>query len=211
VPITIAHLKDQLAAYLERWPGDAEAVAPLLAIEGPDGFDRSTMPGHVTASAILVNDRDEVLLIHHRTLDRWLQPGGHVESTDDSLPAAAMREAVEETGIAPAALELADAVPVHIDVHAIPANPRKGEGAHWHYDVRYRFHCGEAELNPQAEEVHAAEWRPVTDLDSAELAKRLFARLRLTSRVHGSRSRRSWCPRRPGPVRTAPRAGRCRP
>jgi 8-oxo-dGTP pyrophosphatase MutT (NUDIX family) len=176
VPITIAHLKDQLGAYLERWPGDAGAVAPLLALDGPDGFDRATMTGHVTASAILVNDRDEVLLIHHRSLDRWLQPGGHVELGDDSLPAAAMREAVEETGIAPAALELADPVPIHVDVHAIPANPRKGEGAHWHYDVRYLFRCGESELRPQAEEVHAAEWRPATDLDSTELAERLSAR-----------------------------------
>lgn len=176
MPITIAHLKDQLGAYLERWPGDAEEVAPLLALDGPDGFDRKTMPGHVTASAILVNDRDEVLLIHHRSLDRWLQPGGHVEPGDDSLPAAAMREAVEETGIAPAALELADPVPIHVDVHAIPANPRKGEGAHWHYDVRYLFRCGESELRPQAEEVHAAEWRPATDLDSTELAERLGAR-----------------------------------
>ncbi|MCC3765530.1 NUDIX hydrolase [Glycomyces sp. TRM65418] len=176
MPITIAHLKDQLAAYLERWPGDAESVAPLLALDGPEGFDRTTMPGHVTASAILVNDRDEVLLVHHRGLDRWLQPGGHVEPGDDSLPAAAMREAVEETGIAPAALELAEPVPIHVDVHRIPANPRKDEGAHWHYDVRYRFRCGAHELSPQAEEVHAAEWRPAADLDSVELAERLTAR-----------------------------------
>lgn len=176
MPITIAHLKDQLAAYLDRWPGDAESVAPLLALDGPEGFDRKTMTGHVTASAILVNAAGEVLLIHHKSLDRWLQPGGHVEPTDDSLPDAAMREAVEETGIEPAALTLADPVPIHVDVHAIPANPRKGEGAHWHFDVRYLFRCGDAELSPQAEEVHAAEWRPATDLDTQVIAERLDER-----------------------------------
>lgn len=174
MPITIAHLKDQLSAYLVRWPEDFEAVAPILALNGPEAFDRSTMPGHVTASAILVNRVGEVLLIHHKSLDRWLQPGGHVEPADESLPMAALREAVEETGIDPAALTLADPVPVHIDVHAIPANPRKTEGAHWHYDIRYRFDCDDPELTPRLEEVHAAEWRPTTDLDSTDLAARLY-------------------------------------
>jgi len=173
VPITIAHLKDQLAAYLDRWPDDAESIAPLLALTGPDAFDRATMTGHVTASAILVNPAGEVLLIHHKTIGRWFQPGGHLEPDDDSLPAAALREAVEETGIEPAALTLADPTPIHIDVHPIPANPRKAEGAHWHYDIRYLFRCDDPELRPHLEEVHAAEWRPATDLDTPAIAARL--------------------------------------
>lgn len=174
VPITIAHLKDQLAAYLERWPDDADSIAPLLALTGPDGFDRKDMPGHVTASAILVNDAGEVLLIHHRTIGRWFQPGGHLEPGDESLPLAALREAVEETGVPREALTLADQTPIHIDIHPIPANPRKAEDAHWHYDIRYLFHCATAELSPATEEVHAAEWRPTTDLDSMDLVARLY-------------------------------------
>lgn len=173
MPITIAHLKDQLAAYLVRWPEDFAVVAPLLALTGPDAFARTTMTGHVTASAILVNPKGEVLLIHHKSLDRWLQPGGHVEPNDESLPLAALREAVEETGIEPSALKLADPVPIHVDIHPIPANPRKAEAAHRHFDIRYRFTCDDPALAPQLEEVHAAEWRPPTDLDSADLAKRI--------------------------------------
>lgn len=173
MPITITHLRAQLDAYLERRPGDADEMAPLLALEGPDGFDRATMTGHVTASAIVVNGNGEVLLIHHRTIGRWFQPGGHLEPDDESLPAAAMREAVEETGVE--GLELLDPVPIHIDVHPIPANPSKGEGAHRHFDVRYLFRSASDRLDPRAEEVHAAEWRPPTDLDSPELVKRVIA------------------------------------
>ncbi|WP_030157479.1 NUDIX hydrolase, partial [Glycomyces sp. NRRL B-16210] len=173
MPITITHLRAQLDAYLEHWPGDAEDVAPLLALDGPDGFDRKTMSGHVTASAIVVNGSGEVLLIHHRTIGRWFQPGGHLEPDDESLPAAAMREAVEETGIE--GLELVESVPIHVDVHPIPANPRKGEGAHRHFDVRYLFRSTSDDLDPRIEEVHAAQWRPATDLDSPELVKRVIA------------------------------------
>jgi 8-oxo-dGTP pyrophosphatase MutT (NUDIX family) len=173
VPITVAHLQDQLAAYLDRYPESADEIRPLLALDTPAGFDRATLPGHVTASAIVLDESGAVLLIHHRTLDRWFQPGGHLDPDDDSLPAAARREAIEETGLDPACLELLDPAPVHIDVHPIPANPRKGEAAHDHYDVRYLFRCTSGELRPRAEEVHAAEWRPATDLDNPDLIARL--------------------------------------
>lgn len=173
MPITIAHLRAQLDAYLHRWPGDADAVAPLLALDGPDGFDRTTMAGHVTASAIVLNPDGEVLLIHHRATGRWFQPGGHLEPDDTTLPAAARREAMEETGIE--GLRLVDEVPIHVDVHPIPANPRKNEGAHHHFDMRHLFRTESGRLAPRTEEVLAAEWRPATDLDSRELVERLAA------------------------------------
>ena len=49
--------------------------------------------------AVFVVDRGRVLLHWHRKLGMWLPPGGHIEP--DELPdAAALRETLEETGVA---------------------------------------------------------------------------------------------------------------
>ncbi len=67
----------------------------------PDGCRRSCAPGHVTASAIVVDDTGtQVLLTLHPRFGRWLQLGGHCEDGDSGIAAAALREATEESGIA---------------------------------------------------------------------------------------------------------------
>ena len=48
--------------------------------------------------AIFVVRDGEVLLIHHRKLDKWLPLGGHIE-LDEDPEAAALREAREESGL----------------------------------------------------------------------------------------------------------------
>src|SRR4051812_38099205 len=70
-----------------------------LARADGDPFSRHHFqPGHFTASGFILSpDGHSVLLIHHTKLDRWLQPGGHVESVDVSLSASAAREVLEET------------------------------------------------------------------------------------------------------------------
>jgi 8-oxo-dGTP pyrophosphatase MutT (NUDIX family) len=97
-----------------------------------DGHLRSCLEGHLTASALLVDSSfTQVLLLHHRKLGRWLQPGGHCDG-DANLPAVALRECVEETGIA--GLEI-DPLIVDLDIHRIPARP--GEPEHDHLDTRF--------------------------------------------------------------------------
>jgi len=104
----------------------------------PACTSRATLDGHVTASAwILSPDSREVLLTHHRKLDRWLQLGGHVED-DVAIQQAALREAREESGIDDICL-VSNAL-FDIDVHPIPA--RGAEPAHYHYDFRFLLQAG---------------------------------------------------------------------
>ena len=136
-------LLDALGGYLRLHPDEAATVARVRALveARPDCFERSCLPGHVTASCwILAHDRSRCLLTHHRKLGRWLQLGGHVDGEHDAL-AAALREAREESGlrefalIEPAPRVAGVSLPLDVDVHTIPA--RGGEPEHEHHDLRF--------------------------------------------------------------------------
>lgn len=98
-------------------------------------FSRDNPEGHVTASAVVADPRAAAfLLVWHRKLNGWLQPGGHVEEDDASVFAAALREAREETGIEAFAHPIGDRI-LDVDVHPIP--PHGADPAHLHFDIRY--------------------------------------------------------------------------
>src|SRR5690242_17595784 len=67
----------------------------------PAPFSRDQFaPGHITCTGlVLAPGGDAILVVHHRRLDRWLLPGGHVEPEDITIADAARREVVEETGV----------------------------------------------------------------------------------------------------------------
>ena len=115
---------------------EADRCAMLrLADELERPTSREQVRADFTASAFVVDEGcGRMCLVAHAKLGRLLQPGGHVEPTDLTLEAAALREAREETGLE---LELHPAAPrpFDLDVHEIPARP--GEPAHYHLDVRY--------------------------------------------------------------------------
>jgi 8-oxo-dGTP pyrophosphatase MutT (NUDIX family) len=150
-------LLEALVAYRAEDARDEEAVSRFRAfLDRADPFRRGDPEGHVTASAVVARPENvagtgpaglhlrphfEFLLVFHRKLDRWLQPGGHVEPADPSVFDAAVREAKEETGIGGFAAPLGDRI-LDLDVHAIPA--LRDEPAHFHYDVRFLLTADDA-------------------------------------------------------------------
>lgn len=106
-----------------------------LAHELADPLSRTEPRAHFTASAFVVDQNGaRTCLVQHVKLNRLLQPGGHVEQSDLSLEAAALREAYEETALE-VVLHPAAPRPFDLDIHEIPERP--GEPAHFHLDVRY--------------------------------------------------------------------------
>lgn len=145
-----------------------ETISFVRSCRAP--FSRNTTEGHITVSAVLVDHRMEhVLLLWHKKLERWLQPGGHCEpSEDDSLVGAALRELEEETGVRPAEIEQPLSGPFDVDVHEIPA--KGAEGAHLHYDLRYLFKASQGsglEIVFDQDESGGYAWRRVAELHSA--------------------------------------------
>jgi 8-oxo-dGTP pyrophosphatase MutT (NUDIX family)/ribosomal protein S18 acetylase RimI-like enzyme len=156
-------LAEALADYEARQPGDGAIVArfrQLLNEQGADSpFERARLAGHFTGSAWLVSaDGRRALLMHHRKLDRWLQPGGHADG-DPDLARVALREAAEETGLAGLVVEPGV---FDLDRHVIPA--RGSEPEHWHHDVRFVVRATGSETFAPNEESHALAWRDIAGI-----------------------------------------------
>ncbi|WP_405766697.1 NUDIX hydrolase [Streptomyces sp. NBC_00080] len=123
-------LYDDAVLVLKGYEGQEELRQAYLDHLGahPDGMWKTCGDGHVTASALVIDpERGRVLLTLHKKMRMWLQMGGHCEPADESVRAAALREATEESGIG--GLALLPGGPVRLDLHPTPCA--------WHYDVQY--------------------------------------------------------------------------
>ena len=180
-----AYLAAAVATYRRETAGPGEMLSLLQwQIEQGHRLDqRTTMPGHLTTSAIVLSpDHAQVLLIDHVTIGRWLQPGGHYELARYFWQSAE-REAVEETAVLGLTLHPWHAGkdnPFVIDSHDVPGKPSRNEPPHVHHDLQYLFLADPATpLVHQAEEVHGAKWAGIEEL--AGISPKARARLETIS------------------------------
>jgi 8-oxo-dGTP pyrophosphatase MutT (NUDIX family) len=189
--IASMYLKEEvlnlLQIYNNVFPDENEGVASFAAyLERNDGsalYTRKNFDGHITTSAFIVDaDKAEILLLKHKSLKRWLQPGGHTEG-DVSFMASALREAIEETGmtesdLSPYFIKEGSDVPFDIDSHHIPANPKKGEDAHFHHDLRYLFlYNGDRNHIYNEEEATGMQWVNFSSLKTDETFGAVIAKI----------------------------------
>ncbi|MGI8662700.1 MAG: NUDIX hydrolase [Acidimicrobiales bacterium] len=143
---------------------DAQRMRILEFIDAhDDALERRCQAGHLTGSAAIVAEgAARVLLLHHRKLDRWLQPGGHADG-DGDIAAVAEREVLEETGLA----GVLERPAIDLDVHDIPARP--GEPAHVHLDVRFRLRVAAGAVAVANHESRGLRWVGLEQLEDPVL------------------------------------------
>lgn len=137
-----------------------QRMKDLVTDTTKDCFSRNNFePGHFTASAWIVNEsKNKVLLLHHAKLNKWLQPGGHIDSGESVLDAA-IREVNEETAVS--ILSYSPTI-FDVDIHLIPA--RKTEPDHFHFDVRFLFVADDTQPLLISEESNDLKWIPIKEV-----------------------------------------------
>ncbi len=147
---------------------------------------------HFTSSAFVIDDRNRVLLLWHKRLQRWMPPGGHVDP-DETPEEAARRECKEETGLDVEIIgeEQNDLFaenqdegrmlkkPLALMLENIPASIDRNEPAHQHMDFVYRARPLDASQPLVLEEEEGTELRWFT----REEVERLYARTEIFANV----------------------------
>jgi len=115
---------------------------------------------HFTSSAWLLNaDLTKVVLIHHKKLNKWLQPGGHADG-NENLVEVAMKEVREETGIH-SFIEMKKEI-FDLDIHLIPEYRDVKE--HYHYDARFVFRVSEETKLIRNQETNDVCWTNLSEI-----------------------------------------------
>ncbi len=146
--------------------------------QNEDCFMRELLEGHITASAWIIDQNTQkTVLIHHKKLQKWFQPGGHCDGNADVL-SVAFKELAEETGLNE--IKILSENIFDVDIHQIPE--RKGIPSHLHYDIRFLFLGNSSETPKVSDESLAVEWVSwvqIPDFNSSESILRMLRKSQL--------------------------------
>lgn len=148
--------KELLAAYIpynEQEEKDKCLILHLLNQE--DIFYRKNAVAHMTASAWIVNQkRDKVLMCYHKIYNSWSWLGGHADGEEDLL-AVAIKEVQEESGLKNVRA-LSDDI-FSIEVLTVDGHIKKGQyvSSHLHLNVTYLIEADDHDMLFEKEDENA--------------------------------------------------------
>ncbi|ORV56223.1 NUDIX hydrolase [Mycobacterium europaeum] len=165
-------VRESAIALLSDWQAPDPAQDALrhavlaFVLHRPDACRRECVPGHVTASTLVLDHTgDRVLLTLHPRLGRWVQLGGHCDDDDGDLLAAALREATEESGVEGLRIE-----PRLAAIHVHPVTCSLGVPTR-HLDLQFVAHAPAGARIAISDESEDLQWWPADALpDDADHA-----------------------------------------
>lgn len=145
-------------AFNEQELKDKELMIQLLK-EEPAIFLRSNLSHHFTASAWVVNERkDKVLMAYHNLYDSWAWLGGHADGEEDLLHVA-LKEVQEESGLTH--IKAISPSIFSIEILVVEGHMKKGSyvSSHLHLNVTYLIEASETEeLQIKEDENSELKW-----------------------------------------------------
>lgn len=166
----MGHYIEEIRRYVPDSPqqkADQETILWYTEQFGDQILTRENTIAHITSSGFLMNATlDKVLMVHHNIRDTWAWTGGHADGDADLL-SVAVREAMEETGLArvmPLSEEIAS-----IDILCAYGHVRRGVyvSTHLHLSIAYILICDEnMPLRVKPDENSAVRWFALDDIDT---------------------------------------------
>ncbi|MBR8744002.1 NUDIX domain-containing protein [Nocardiopsis sp. MG754419] len=171
------HIRAVLDGYLERFPKEVDAAAPLARTVAGDDAPTSPQDAgvrHVSAGAVVLDPCWRVLMVRDDAGGPWLLPGGRLTEADGALHEAARSRLAETTGLTPAHVEEAsDPLPLDLDLSLVPASPETGAPERRHFTFLYLYRATAATVPAGSGGFRDLAWRPHTDVPSARLAAKI--------------------------------------